>query len=844
MSVSEHVVARIRGLLEDRHVVVWYDPEGAFAELFLSFELDPLVKVDAAGSLLRARRAADEAYLRILDPDELESTAPPLLVYAPWRRGESREERMADAFEPFALAGAAFGDREDQRLQSLARVALPGRVAEVDRLFGEGLPTLAQLDGLTSGARYPLLLQALGTDVPAEVAAALLCRPSRIRSAARTNAGLVAEISRMLCAEFGFESAPGAAADTLGPAFAQWVLLSEFVFDLPRLVPEALDGVPRASEAFRQAIYSLCDRMRLAADLCQEYLTLATEVERQLGLATLAEEHTEFGDRDTFPFEDQAALRRLQDLVLAGDVEAARGLLDRRELSVWRRRSRRDVLWRLARRCLELLDAGAVWELRAVRATAPVGDHVRAYAAEDDGLWRVDRAQRLLEQSAASVLDRDALAPLLDHVRSFYRRWTETAQDAFLAAVSAGGWPPEGVARQATTFVDHVAPALNDGRKVAYFLVDALRLEMGRELATRLRELGSVDVAPATGTVPATTAFGMAALLPGAEVDLRCKADGGELIPTVGGRRVVNPADRLSVLQGRLGDRVADTRLGALLDAGTQELAEQVREADLLVVRSTEIDDLGERMDSRIARQYIGEILGDLVAAAHRLAHLGVERIVVAADHGFILVPEILPGDRVEGPPGEWQMRKRRALLGAAAADAPGVVVLQAEHLGLVGPVTSVAVPRRLGVFGGGGRYFHEGLSSQESLVPVVVLDVESVSVEDDGQLNVEVTYRSSRFTSRIISVRVAFGSLFRPELQVRLQAFAPGGSTPVGEAADCDARDPNTGLICLRQGEPAPVPMVLDEDFRGPVVEIRALDPAVGGRVLARLSLDNAMIE
>jgi hypothetical protein len=53
-------------------------------------------------------------------------------------------------------------------------------------------------------------------------------------------------------------------------------------------------------------------------------------------------------------------------------------------------------------------------------------------------------------------------------------------------------------------------------KPVAYFLVDAMRFEMGVELAERLPKTSEVSVRAAVGALPSITPIGMAALMPGA----------------------------------------------------------------------------------------------------------------------------------------------------------------------------------------------------------------------------------------------------------------------------------------------------------------------------------------
>jgi hypothetical protein len=152
-------------------------------------------------------------------------------------------------------------------------------------------------------------------------------------------------------------------------------------------------------------------------------------------------------------------------------------------------------------------------------------------------------------------------------------------------------------------------------------------------------------------------------------------------------------------------------------------------------------------------------------------------------------------------------------------------------------------VPAGFGVFTAGQTYFHEGVSLQECIVPLVVLHAAGAGQPTSSAARVTLTYRSNRLTSRIATIKaVADGNLFGP-VEVRIEAYLAGagaGAGRVGEAADCDARSPETRLVSLDAGTEVSVPIRIDDDFSGPAVEIRALDP-VTGRILGALVLENA---
>jgi len=241
----------------------------------------------------------------------------------------------------------------------------------------------------------------------------------------------------------------------------------------------------------------------------------------------------------------------------------------------------------------------------------------------------------------------------------------------------------------------------------------------------------------------------------------------------------------------------------------------------------------------------MSDMIREVHTATDRLAGLGFTHFVYVADHGHVLLPEIAPGSIAQQPPGDWKMVKRRSLLGSSISKTPGVTIMPASHVGITGPVKEYAVPTGLTAFSAGYGYFHEGLSLQECVVPIVVLHARGARPVGSGPEEVEIRYRSDKFTSRVVGVKVWFNSLLSDSLTVRLEAFDGAGpkAKPVGEAADCEARDPATHLVTLKKGIETQVPIRIDDDFSGANVEIRATDPATGA-VFHRLKLKSSALD
>ena len=333
----------------------------------------------------------------------------------------------------------------------------------------------------------------------------------------------------------------------------------------------------------------------------------------------------------------------------------------------------------------------------------------------------------------------------------------------------------------------------------------------------------------------------MAALMPGADSTYKIVAKGNDLVPAVGDQPLPGSKERMAFLKSRFGDRFADMTLEQVMSLNPKKPPKGIANAELLVVRTQELDSYGESMNLYQARKHMSGILGEFVTATNRLSRLGFTTFIFAADHGHVLLPEVPAGDTVSKPPGEWTFVKRRSLLGHSTGSASGVVVLKTEHLGMHAPVPEMAVATGFRVFKSGAGYFHEGMSLPECVLPVVVVNV--APAPDISTMGTEVSlhYRSDRFTSRVIGLKVFFNSLFDASLVIRVEAYDGSGSKAkvVGEAADCDARDPVTGLIALQRGQHTQIPLRLDDDFEGRAIEVRAIDASGSGVVLARLHIE-----
>ena len=847
MRLSSYLHRLLIDKLNDCRILVWYDQDRAFGGFLRAFSAPNVRVVSAAESALDARRAAEAVYRSLNEPGQPDANAN-LLIYLPRARWPEAE-RTRDPFEVFAAAGAAFGIAEGERLLSLARAAMPDQSEQIEGLFLAGRPAFDLLDQLKASAAYPVVDQVLGTQAVVEVCALVLGSEAALAKLEAEPGGRI-ELLRLLESELGFVlPAKSKSQAALRERLSEYVLLSELAFDLPGPRPDALAAVPRADLPRRDRLYALCDRLRNSDDTREAYLALANRIENDLKLRDHFQGVTQLGVRDTFAFEEQqylAALIKTPAVSKTAEVStaaaAARAILEERRKSVWRHQPERAQIWQVAERCLDLLETACQVDqipTGSLRLASLVEGYIRA-----DGWNNLDRQQRLMEQAWADCAEGDEIRPLLDLARRRYRESSLRLQTRFLKYLQTQGWPPEGLLRQTQVFDRFVAPALERRVKVAYVLADALRFEMGRALADELAGLGEMALHAAAAALPATTASGMAALLPSADGVLQLRVQGETLVPYLNDCPLPDLPARLALLTEKYGDRLAECTLNQWLDAGEKKRA-ALAAHDLLILRVGDIDEQGESLSPRQARKHMSGLLGDLKSAAIQLARQGFGQIVIAADHGHVLLPEVLAGDVAPTPEGEWLLSKRRLRVGALRLARPGSLVFKPAHLGLQVDAPDFVVPDGFNVYASDAVYFHEGLSLPECVIPVIELRPKGRPAGSGKQQSVELRYPRDKFTSQVIGLKVVYGALLGEPLRIRLEAYdaANPKGAPIGASADCAARDENTHEITLLPNAETDVPGLIEQDFKGQAIELRAIDPD-SGVVWARLKLKNSMLD
>ncbi len=808
--LHEYLAKQIGERLKKHKTVVWYDPPSDFSAF-----IDELVEarnrtdglhsvqvggtdawlVTYAGSFFALRKSVEH-----LVNDEVPV---PVLIYVPSVEHDPKGSVLMELEKA--------GEMYQRTLRQVARSVLQSlyTAGVIDDLTRDGVTyqDLARACSEGASAESPSILKIIFHEAKDSDSLLALWLADDSRDGEIEKKDARHELVKLIQSRIGIDLTAEEKISKLRTLCLRYVLLGELRLDLRCPVPDALRGVPMPSGQGKEtAVRKIAQLLR--SDYGDAYPALADRIESELNLVGVALPPGALGAIDTFRFEERVLLGYCGELIVQGKYGEALEIVAEREHSFWLDRDlSRKAQWEACRRMAEL---GAIAEeVRTAIDKAPreAAAWIEAYARKD-GWYRLDLAQRRLETWVARLEEEPAERPL-GLLRRAYEEVCSRLAERFCQALDRAHWSVPVFLQQTHIHAELIAtrPA-----PVAYFVVDAMRFEMGLELAERLPETAEVTVRPAMAALPTITPIGMAALLPGASATFSVADQNGKLGARIDDAFLPDLGSRKKLMAARVPGAV-DLALDELLSLPASKLKKRIEGAPLIVVRSQEIDQAGETGFTFQARQVMDTVIDNLARAIKKLGSQGIEHSVVTADHGHLFFPT----DREEAmrihPPGGKQVAlHRRCWIGRGGTTPSGCLRVSAAVLGYDADLDFV-FPVGTGVFRAGGdlAYHHGGASLQELVIPVLGIRLPGRAKERAMQSPVLVSGLPEVVKNRIFSVVLKLDSLFPAVVKPLLTA----GGQQVGEAgmAVNAELDRATGSVTLQPGEEATVALLLTSE-------------------------------
>ena len=825
MSIASFILDEVfRPRLKKASVLAVYDPDRRYRDICLSMNDEATTVVDASESSIEAREAAMLALVSLCRPNEPKQ----LLVYVPAKPPSSDEDRQADPFAVYAACGAIFPEGDGDGYESLCLKAKPDQATEIRRLFTENpSPTFALIDNVGGGLSWPTLRTCLEAELAREIILALLVPTSKQTERLKSQEGWVPEARALLDKAIGLKlMTKGKTLSPIADELWRFLLFSEFAFDLPSPLPNALSNVPKAPDVARPLVEHLCDTLRSGPRTSSEYIARAEAVEAELMLPESCSGIADLGMRDTFSFEERTHLTGAVKALIADDVDSARAIVSRHSGSVWIGKGECQVQWALVEAGLHLVEACEDADRQLAENGRSLDTLIGHYSAS---LREIDRLQREFEQAVGDYIPTDgSLSDAIDHCRKRYGKLSEKVQSLFTRHLEAAGWPPQGRLSNSDVFDSVVGPMLKEsGRKVAFIMVDALRYELGVTLHRQLAETDQAEIRAACAQLPTVTPVGMVSLLPGAGAGLRLVRDGDGFCVMLDGARMASVANRMEAMRNRFGDRFAE----AQLETFVRSKAKLPEAVEFLVLRTVDIDGHLENAPSGTltSLNLIHQSLKSIRVAVHKLKQAGFSDVIIATDHGFVLNAHAEAGDVCSKPAGVWTVIHDRALLGEGEPDA-GNFAITAEKAGVRGDFAKLAGPRSMVPYRKGLLYFHGGASLQEAVVPVITVRLKQAKQLQLAAAKVALSYKNGakRVTTRlpVVELAVEGENMFSlgETFEILLEAHNKKGDI-IGEAKRGGVVDVATGTVTLKPGGKVQVTIRMAMEFEGKFT-LKALNP------------------
>lgn len=718
MEDSQHQA--LNAHFKKNRIIFWYDEDEQQHDSFLSFHNDAVQKIELQNDEFRVK------YLLIKSSPEKK-----FLVYSPYPKPKDIDNWLLDLNEQhfvFASNRAAgiiqeleidpaleseieariefFSNKRERRdplkanLSTFDGTILPGQLldAMLSALIGERRREREKYKNLEE--MLMLIFRDLVSDNPRDYLQEF------------KKYGLADHFFKKIETTYGYQEKSSSLE-----SFLTHLFISAFTYEKER----------SAEPAYAQA-YTFIDRWRNSWDEVNVYQQLADKFEKDLNISGELKHLSleELQKHDLFKEADRVFLQRLIKELEEEQVSIPQALamVDRRKEGYW---YKADTAGRL-RQLYRAVELYLSFNYELDQITIEPMANEKLWKRYTESLYKIDQLYRKFIFTYREVRQ-DFLKPLLSklekrYTNSFLVQLSDSWHDSF--DLEKFSWFSK--LSQATFFQRYVSPLLQEGRIVTAICSDALRYEVGQELAERLASENRVQVSvdPLVAKIPSNTQLGMAALLPSKslEVDpatMQARCDG---IPAIGlgGRQKVLDAWGHS-RQNTFKAKALDVK--QFLDLPKSVQQDEIEGFNCLYFYSSLIDSTGDNAKSEQDLPDGAEReIRTLIDLTKRIINLNRTHIFITADHGFIYqhsAPDENKMITVEKQSSEVQ-RDRRYIIGNALKEDPRFFHFSAEQLH-IGTGFEVQIPRgivRIRKQGGGSRYVHGGVSLQELAIPVL----------------------------------------------------------------------------------------------------------------------------
>lgn len=834
--VTEYLTKIIQKNLDESGIVIWYDPKESYRAFIENLPIDVPV-LTFQGSYFELRHQL-ESYLEGRDRKKV-------LVYIPADHNESASPLIeAEYWGTVLKPGGPTG--KNTRLEIIARNALADifnaeEIANLEKSIQQGTLTLEDLNTLSDTHQETGKAGSLGliftSTAPVDIILNFLSDQNYDAKIEEKKAFV--EFRSFVTAHTGFES-DISEFQLYRRDLSRYILISDFFASVkePTQFSE-LDKITRSHKKGHTEFCKNCVKeWQVRRDLQEAYIETAETVESAFGLSSLEIPIKENITFDIYPFFEKRVSDYCIDLIKNENFNEAQKIIDTRKHLFWAEVDYRNtrLLWNILTLATDLnrISKKIISSLKGSGKLSPE-KIIEKYTdlSNPDAWFRLDLLNRHFERAYSDYDDPPSeegspIALLVLKSRNTYSETINLLAEFYSDILVKNKFSYEGILSQREIFSKILSPKLTEGKTV-YFLIDALRYEMGVDLFQSL-DFKHKKIQAAIATPPTITPVGMAALLPEAHASFGIQISGNPSIGVqIDDSILKTREDRINYLRKKAPGKIVVIKLDE-----TQKISKstekKLKNADLIVVTTQEIDDFSTYKDNKdLVRHIMSIILGQIKRSINNLVQMGCRNFVITADHGHIFGDSIGSEKRINPPGGETLYLDRRSWIGKGGELQESYMRVEPEVFGIDGDF-DYAFPKGIACFKAKGDlvFFHGGLSLQESIIPVieVISDIKKEKSPEKG-LKFTISSPKEKITNRFFSVEVQFGwkeVLIGPEQYTVRIEFIVDGQEGKTVSASCGLNE-NTGEIILKRNEPCHITLMLPEGISQSITTIYLID-------------------
>lgn len=399
---------------------------------------------------------------------------------------------------------------------------------------------------------------------------------------------------------------------------------------------------------------------------------------------------------------------------------------------------------------------------KAHRQGIPQGRAIDLYHSYVNEHYLMDTYYRKFYVAYDEESNHDLLKKLKSLVENLYTNWymgeLSSHWSQAVEAEMTQDWSLPGVKNQQGFYSSFIGPKIHNGDRVFVIVSDAMRYEIGVELADRLNTetMGTCEVETLLGVVPSITKLGMPSLLPHKEIDIDSQ---GRVF--VDGKDSAGLENRKKIIESKVADSIA-VHFQDVLAMNKAGRRETFKGKKLIYIYHDTIDAMGDKASTEIYTFNAVETslnqLYDLVKIIRD--DLSGTNIFITADHGFLYQrDELVESDKIGQESIDAIEVKRRYILSKEQYEVSGQLAINLSSIIKNEELLTAYLPKatlRNKMQGSGINFVHGGASLQEVVVPLLLFKNKRTGqkgVKTIKKVDIKLTNTTRKITNSIFSL-------------------------------------------------------------------------------------------